>query len=71
MKIKATTTFLDGTDRFEKDDERTVSDERGAYFVANGLAEDVAGRVATVEAAAATTDLNIKNSGLGLGDSNG
>lgn len=70
MKIKATTTFLDGTDRFEKDDERTVSDERGAYFVANGWAEDVAGRVATVEAAA-TTDLNINNSGLGLGDSNG
>lgn len=70
MKIKATTTFLDGTDRFEKDDERTVSDERGAYFVANGWAEDAAGRVATVEAAA-TTDLNINNSGLGLGDSNG
>ena len=70
MKIKATTTFLDGTDRFEKDDERTVSDERGAYFIANGWAEDVAGRVATVEAAA-TTDLNINNSGLGLGDSNG
>ena len=70
MKIKATATFLNGTDRFEKDDERTVSDERGAYFVANGWAEDVAGRVATGEAAA-TTDLNINNSGLGLGDSNG
>lgn len=70
MKIKAITTFLDGTDRFEKDDERTVSDERGAYFVANGWAEDVAGRVATGESVAAT-DLNINNSGLGLGDSNG
>lgn len=70
MKIKATATFLNGTDRFEKDDERTVSDERGAYFVANGWASTVAGRVATVEAAA-TTDLNINNSGLGLGDSNG
>lgn len=70
MKIQVLSTFLDGTDRFEKDDERTVSDERGAYFVANGWAEDVAGRVATVEAAA-TTDLNINNSGLGLGDSNG
>lgn len=70
MKIKATTLFLDGADRFEAGDERTVSDERGAYFVANGWAEDVAGRVATVEAAA-TTDLNINNSGLGLGDSNG
>lgn len=70
MKIKATTTFLDGADRFEVGDERTVPDERGAYFVANGWAEDVAGRVATVEAAA-TTDLNINNSGLGLGDSNG
>ena len=70
MKIKVTTAFLDDVDRFEKDDERTVSDERGAYFIANGWAEDVAGRVATVEAAA-TTDLNINNSGLGLGDSNG
>lgn len=72
MKIKATTLFLDGADRFEAGDERTVPDERGAYFVANGWAEDVAGRVATGEAeAAATTDLNINNSGLGLGDSNG
>lgn len=29
MKIEALTTFLDGTDRFEAGDVRTVADERG------------------------------------------
>lgn len=38
MKITCLTTFIDGRDRFEKDDVRTVDDERGAYFVANGWA---------------------------------
>ena len=71
MKIKAITTFLDGTDRFEKDDERTVSDERGAYFVANGWAEDVAGRVATVEATTKETTLDIHNTVMGQEAKNG
>ena len=38
MKIICTTKFLDGRDRFEAGDARTVDDERGAYFVANGWA---------------------------------
>lgn len=70
MKIKCLTTFLDGKERFEKDDGRTVDDERGARFVANGWAEDTAGRVAT-GAEAGSADLTIQNSTIGLGDSNG
>jgi len=38
MKITCLTTFVDGSDRFEKDDVRTVDDTRGAYFVAQGWA---------------------------------
>ena len=38
MKITCTTTFLDGPERFESGDVRTVDDKRGAYFVANGWA---------------------------------
>lgn len=38
MRIKCLTTFLDGSDRFERDDLRTVDDERGAYFIAQGWA---------------------------------
>lgn len=61
MKIKCLTTFLDGAERFEQDDVRTVSDERGAAFVAAGWAEDVAGRVATGKPATGSADLDIDN----------
>ena len=71
MKIECLTTFLDGTDTFEADDERTVSDDRGARFVANGWAKDVAGRVATGSAVTVDSKLAINNSVIGLGDSNG
>lgn len=42
MKIKVLTKFIDGTNTFEKDDIRTVSNEKGAYFVSLGwaLSED-------------------------------
>lgn len=43
MRIKVLTTFLDGKDRFEKDDERTVENERGARFVAAGWAKSLSG----------------------------
>jgi hypothetical protein len=59
MKIKVLNTFLDGRDRFEKDDVRTVSDEEGARFVGNGWAEDVSGAIPTGETAAGGTDLTI------------
>lgn len=38
MKIIVTTTFLEGRERFEQGDHRTVSDEDGARFIANGWA---------------------------------
>ncbi|MDP1686874.1 hypothetical protein [Hydrogenophaga sp.] len=66
MKITCLTTFLDGTDRFEKGDTRTVSHERGAYFLANGWAAD-----AGTEPAAAPADgdvtINVKNASMGQG----
>ena len=34
MRIECTDTFLDGRDRFEKGDIRTVSDEDAARFIA-------------------------------------
>jgi len=71
MKIECLMTFLDGKDRFEEGDVRTVEDEKGAQFVANGWAKDVAGRVATGDSAAAETTLAVNNSVIGLGDSNG
>lgn len=70
MKIVCLTTFLDGRDRYEKDDQRTVSDADGARFVANGWARDVAGEAAPIAASGDVT-LAIDNSILGLGDSRG
>lgn len=61
MKIKCLMTFLDGAERFEKDDSRTVEDSRGARFVANGWAEDESGHVATGEVTTGETDLSINN----------
>lgn len=43
MKINCTTTFKEGTDTFHDGDQRTVSDEDGARFVANGWAQEVGG----------------------------
>lgn len=65
MRIEALTTFLDGKDRFEIGDIRTVEDERGAMFVANGWAKDLAGGVATGEPVASAVSLDIHSSTLG------
>jgi len=65
MRIKALTTFLDGADRFEKDDERTVDDARGARLVGNGWAADLAGQVMTGDSPVGATDLAIDNSVIG------
>lgn len=71
MKIKCLTTFLDGADRFEKGDERTVSPERGAQFVANGWASDLSCSQPTGSAAAGAEDLIIHNSTHVSGDNHG
>lgn len=70
MKIEALTTFLDGKDRFEQGDIRTVDDARGANFVGNGWAKDLSGEVATGEAGG-NADLVIESSAHVSGDSNG
>ncbi len=69
MKIKALTTFLDGADRFEKDDIRTVSDDRGNYFVSQGWALSDTGEVN--QPFVGEAKLDVKNSKLGSGDTNG
>ncbi|HPV27319.1 MAG TPA: hypothetical protein PKV77_09130 [Bacteroidales bacterium] len=71
MKIECLTTFLDGKDRYESGDVRTVEDDKGAQFVANGWAKDVAGRVATGSESSGVVNLAVDNSVIGLGDSNG
>lgn len=59
MRIHCLTPFLDGTDRFEKDDHRTVDDERGARFVAAGWAVAEGGEA--VAPAGGSADLDIQN----------
>jgi len=71
MKIECLTTFLDGKDRYEIGDVRTVEDEKGAQFVANGWAKDVADRVATGSESSGVVNLAVDSSVIGLGDSNG
>ncbi|HQU77988.1 MAG TPA: hypothetical protein PLU47_00825 [Azonexus sp.] len=70
MKIEALTTFLDGKDRFEQGDIRTVDGERGAYFVENGWAKDLSGEVATGETGG-NAGLVIESAAHVSGDSNG
>jgi len=38
MKIVCDTAFKHGRETFEKDDQRTIADELGAYFIQNGWA---------------------------------
>lgn len=68
MRITCLTTFLDGTDRFEAGDTRTVDDERGAAFIANGWASADGAPAATPATGAVTLDIH--NGQLGLGDTN-
>lgn len=52
MKIKATTTFMHGKDRFEEGQEYDVPDGPGFYFVANGWAADAAPITLEIQGAA-------------------
>ncbi len=61
MKIQCLTTFLEGADRFEEGDIRTVQDDVGVRLVANGWAKDVTGEVATGAAAVGESTLDIQN----------
>jgi len=51
--------------------EYQVEDEKGAQFVANGWAKDVADRVATGSESSGVVNLAVDSSVIGLGDSNG
>ena len=71
MRIKVLNTFMEGRDRFTKDEVREVSEETGLSAVANGWAEDVAGRVATGKPKQASAYLVVDKINIGVGDSNG
>jgi hypothetical protein len=71
MRIKVLNTFLNGRDRFTKDEVREVSEETGLSAVANGWAEDMSGRVATGKPKQASADLVVDKINIGVGDSNG
>jgi hypothetical protein len=71
MKIHCLTTFLDGTERFESGDTRTVDDERGARLVAAGWAEDMSGATMTGEETAGTSTLKINSGKSATGDNHG
>ena len=69
MKIICDTTFLDGPDRFEAGDVRTVDDGRGAYFVKNGWAHEAGSEPAAIASGAVTLD--VQNGTLGQEVRNG
>ncbi len=64
MKIICDTTFLDGRDRFEAGETRVVSDERGAYFVAQKWAHEE-GASAVEPGAAMPATLTVDNAAHG------
>jgi hypothetical protein len=68
MKINCTSTFIDGTTRYETGDVRTVSDADGARFCAFGWATDITGAAPSGEPAPGSADLAINNSVLGVSD---
>jgi len=69
MKIICDTTFLDGKDRFENGDQRTVDDVRGAYFIANGWAHEVGGTASDLFSG--EVNLDVHNAVNGLKDNHG
>lgn len=48
MRVNILEKIMHGRDVFEAGETRVVPDDVGAYFCANGWAEDVDGKVATV-----------------------
>ena len=70
MKIICDTTFLDGTDRFENGDQRTVDDVRGAYFIANGWAHQVGSELAPATPSGDVT-LDVQSAVIGTEVRNG
>jgi hypothetical protein len=59
-RIVCTATFLDGAQRYEAGDTRSVPSERATYFIAQGWATLVT-----------EAKLDVRDGRMGLGDSNG
>ena len=70
MKINCTTTFKEGRETFHEGDQRTVSDEDGARFIANGWAV-AAGDAPQPLPNLPPVDLSIDSAKHATGDSNG
>lgn len=70
MRIHCTTTFLDGRDRFEAGDTRTVADDDAARFIAAGWAT-AEGAAASPAAPADPATLSIDNATHAQGANHG
>lgn len=70
QRIVCDTTFLDGTDRFEKGDVRTVDRERALRFVEAGWAH-AEGTAAAEPAAQGALDLQVQSAVIGQEVRNG
>ncbi len=69
MNIKCLTTFLDGRDRFEAGDVRSVKPEQASRFVAAGWASSQEAEPAPQKTGA--TDLTVQNARMGQKVKNG
>ena len=58
MRIECKTTFLDGAERFEAGDIRTVDDARGHRFLAHGWAAEVGQQAAPQSAGPVSLDIH-------------
>jgi hypothetical protein len=69
MRIECKTPFLDGVDRFEAGDIRTVDDARGHRFLAHGWAAEVGKPAAPASTEPLTLDIH--KAANGTKDNNG
>lgn len=70
MRINILIDFKHGTQAFTKGDRVTVPDADGSYFASHGWAAEV-GASSGADASAASTTLDVQDSQIGVGDSNG
>lgn len=71
MRIKVNDLIKHDRDQYCAGDERTVSDELGAYFVANGWAEDISGATPAGGRSGVPATLDVHSASHAAGDSNG
>jgi hypothetical protein len=71
MRVKVLGTFLDGRDRYEAGDERTVDERVGALAVRNGWAVEIGELPVEMPSAPEPVTLEIHGAAHAAGDSNG